>query len=378
MLPEPLIESMHRFRHCLFYGFGLSLQVAFLAASAQAQTNGLSPVRRQEAQRAQPLVGSYEGTLAGKYRVRMQLSTRDSVLTGQYYYLRNGRLLRLTGDVDPGGAVALRESAGPDTAATGGFGGRVQPDGKLVGSWRNAAGTVHLPFELARVVGTAPPAVARARVGAKTYFSNFTIPLVTVPDAGVSKRLAECFSLESLIGDTPTSLRATLDDEKESGVHSGTQTLRYEVGYNGRGLLCITTLSEGAGNSVWYEHRTQTLDLNTGFPVVLADEIRPEMVPAFLAQGQQKLQKITRQYVPTQDDFLHPEDVAGVLSQAFSFGSTEEYTVSASGLLFDHPVSYDGLSNFVWKVLTGNFQVAFSHAELARFLKPDSPLRRLQ
>jgi hypothetical protein len=112
--------------------------------------------------------------------------------------------------------------------------------------------------------------------------------------------------------------------------------------------------------------------------VVLADEIRPELVPAFLALGQQKLQKITRQYVPTQDGFLQPEDVAGVLSQVFSFSSTTEYTVSASGLLFDHPVSYDSLSNFVLKVLKGSFRVAFSHAELARFLKPDSPLRRLK
>ncbi len=59
-------------------------------------------------------------------------------------------------------------------------------------------------------------------------------------------------------------------------------------------------------------------------------------------------------------------------------GSTADYTVSATGLTFDHPVSYDGMSNLVWKVLTGNFRVEFSYAELARFLKPDSPLRRLE
>jgi hypothetical protein len=363
--------------HQLLHGIALA-SLSVLSAAAQVQTEWPPLALRQEAQRAQPLIGSYEGTLAGKYRVRMQVSVRDFALSGQYYYLNNGRPLRLTGHVAPGGEVTLRESAEPDTAATGRFEGRLQPDGKLMGTWHNAAGTTHLPFELVRMVGTAPPAVARARVGSKTYFSTFTMPLATVPDAGVTKLLAEWFSLESLIGHTPASLKEKLEEEKESGTHYSTQELRYEVGYNGRGLLSITALSEGLGASVWYSHRTQTIDLNTGFPVVLADEIRPELVPAFLALGQQRLQKITHEYVPTQVGFLMPEDVAGVLGQEFSFGSTEEYTVSAAGLTFDHPVSYDGMSNFVWKVLTGNFQVAFSHAELARFLKPASPLRRLK
>jgi hypothetical protein len=215
-----------------------------------------------------------------------------------------------------------------------------------------------------------------AQVSSKTYFSTFTIPLVTIPDAGMRQLLADCFSLQSLLGETSTSLRALVADEQESGLHRP-QSLSYHVGYNGHGLLSISTLTEELGASVWYEQRTQTLDLNTGFAVVLADEIRLERA-AFLALGQQKLQKITRQHVPTQDGFFQPEDVAGVLSQTFSFGRTAEYMVSSTGLVFDHPVSYDGLSNFVFKVLTGNFQVTFNHAELARFLKPESPLRRVK
>lgn len=198
-----------------------------------------------------------------------------------------------------------------------------------------------------------------------------------MPDAGVSKRLAAHFSLENILGETPTSLRAQVKEERESGLPSGAQDLSYHVVYNGHGLLNLTTLSEVRGANVWYEEQTHMLDLNTGFAVVLAEELRPERVTAFLALGQQKLQQITRAYVPTQQGFLQPEDVAGVLSQTFSLGSTDKYTVSATGLVFDHPVSYDGLSNFVFKVLAGNFPVAFSHAELARFLKPDSPLRRL-
>lgn len=197
-----------------------------------------------------------------------------------------------------------------------------------------------------------------------------------MPDAGVSKLLSQWFSLESLSGETPASLRASLRDQQVEGVASGLQQLQYKVVYNQRGLLCITTLAEGSGASVWYDEHTQTIDLVTGFPLVVADELKPELIPTFLALGQQKLHHVTRAYVPTQEGFLKPDDVAGVLSQTFSFGSTAEYTLSATGLTCDHPISYDGMSNFVYKVLVGNFQVKFSQAELARFLKPDSPLRR--
>jgi hypothetical protein len=126
---------------------------------------------------------------------------------------------------------------------------------------------------------------------------------------------------------------------------------------------------------VWYESKAYNLDLVTGFPIVLADELKPELLPQFLALGQRKPMTKTKEY--EQDDFLSAEDKAVVLGQEFSLGSTTEYTIGTGGLVFDHPVSYDGLSNFVWKVLTGNFLVTFTHAELKPLLKVNSPLRRL-
>ena len=377
MLPQPFPKWVSAVQHWLRLACYWSCLSAGWAPAAHAQPTGGAPLPQPPASRTELVVGSYTGVVGSSYRIWLQLSTQDSAVTGHYYYARNGRLLRLTGHVAPSGELVLRESTNLDSATTGVFVGRRQPGGQLSGSWHNIAGTVHLPFQLTRVAGTAVPAVARARVSSKTYFHSFTLPLVSVPDAGVSKRLAAHFSLENILNETPVSLRAQLKEERESGMPSGAQDLSYHVAYNGHGLLSLTTLSEVRGANVWYEQQTHTLDLNTGFAVVLADELRPERVAAFLALGQQKLRKVTRAYVPTQQGFLQPYDVAGVLSQTFSLGSTDEYTVSATGLVFDHPVSYDGLSNFVFKVLTGNFQVAFSHAELARFLKPDSPLRRL-
>ncbi|QNH62953.1 hypothetical protein [Hymenobacter sediminicola] len=347
-------------------------------ASAQAPPDGTPfAVTFSDVQR---LVGTYEGTLDGKYRIRLQLSGHDSVLTGQYYYLSKGQPLQLRGQLNGSGIVLLRETVGADTVATGWFSGKLDiglllADQWLRGEWYNRSGTTLMPFQLQRMDGSARPTTAKARISSKTYLSSFQGPVVTVPDAGVTKLLAQCFSLENLIGQELASLRAEQAYKRQEGVSGGTEQLDYTVNYNARGLLSITTQTTGTGASVWYDHRTQNIDLNTGFPVVLEDEIQPERLAQFLALGQQKMQKITRAY--EQDEFLSEEDQQGVLGQQFGLNSTREFTISATGLAFDHPVSYDGLSNFVWKVLTGNFQVEFTHAELARFLKPESPLRRL-
>ncbi|MBD2714504.1 hypothetical protein KBK19_05615 [Microvirga sp. STR05] len=349
-------------------------------ASAQAPPDGAPfAVTFSDVQR---LAGTYEGTLGGKYRIRLQLSGSDSALTGQYYYLSKGQPLQLRGQLNSSGLVLLRETVGADTVATGWFSGKLDAgpllaDQWLRGEWYNRSGTTLMPFQLQRMGGSARPTTAKARIGSKTYLMAFEGPVVTVPDASVTKLLAQCFSLESLIGQDLASLRAEQEEKRREGMHGGTERLDYAVNYNAHGLLSLTTQTTGTGASVWYDHRTQNIDLNTGFPVVLEDEIQPEKLAQFLALGQQKMQKITRAYVPEQDGFLSEEDEQGVLGQQFGLHSTQEYTVSAAGLAFDHPVSYDGLSNFVWKVLTGNFKVEFTHAELARFLKPDSPLRRL-
>ncbi|SHK32961.1 hypothetical protein [Hymenobacter psychrotolerans] len=363
--------------------YGLTLAAGLLLAGRPAVAQG--PAANNDPltgvfSNVQRLVGTYEGTLNGKYRIRLQLSGQDSALTGQYYYLSKGQLLQLRGQLHRNGLVLLRETVGADTVATGWFSGKLDAgpllaDQWLRGEWYNRSGTTLMPFQLQRVDGSSKPTTAKARIGSKTYLSSFEGPIVTVPDAGVTKLLAQWFSLENLIGQDLTSLRAEQKYKRQEGMSGGTEELDYTVNYNAHGLLSITAQTTGTGASVWYDHRTQNIDLNTGFPVVLEDEIQPEKLTQFLALGQQKLQKITRTY--KQDEFLSEEDEQGVLGQQFGLHSTREYTVSAAGLMCDHPVSYDGLSNFVWKVLTGNFQVEFSHAELARFLKPESPLRRL-
>ncbi|RSK45986.1 hypothetical protein [Hymenobacter perfusus] len=351
-----------------------------LTAQAQDtdQNTTWADLRAEQVARLQALAGAYEGQIGGKYAIRLQLSPgeADTLLTGTYYYVSKGQPLEMKGFTRPSvptQALELRENTSAAAEATGWFtislGQANEPE--VQGQWFNASGTTLLPVKLWRVGGAARPPGLVAHVTPKTHLQAFRVPVVTVPDAGVTRLLAYWFSLENLTNDDIASLRQQLAE------HGGTQSADYSVNYNARGLLSLTTEIEGRGASVWYERKTYNLDLVTGFSIRLADELKPELLPQFLALGQRKLAVKARECVVGQDDFLSAEDQAGVLGQEFFLGSTEEYTIGANGLVFDHPVSYDGLSNFVWKVLQGSFPLTFTHAELKPFLKPDSPLRRL-
>ncbi|AHJ99121.1 hypothetical protein [Hymenobacter swuensis] len=345
--------------------------------AAQAQnTDTWSQLRTEQVAKLQAITGTYEGQIGGKYAIRLQLNPgpADTVVTGTYYYLSKGQPLVLSGFTRasiPTQELELRENTAADAAATGWFtiGLSNANEPHLLGQWYNASGTTLLPVKLWRIGGATRPSGLVAHITPKTYLNSFRVPVVTVPDAGVSRLLTHWLSLQNLTNDDVAGLREQLQE------HSGTQSSDYSVNYNARGLLSLTALTEGVGASVWYDSKTYNLDLVTGFPIVLADELKPELLPQFLALGQRKLAVKTKEY--EQDDFLSAEDKAGVLGQEFSLGSTDEYTISTNGLVFDHPVSYDGLSNFVWKVLTGNFQITLTYAELKPFLKPNSPLRRL-
>ncbi|WP_426493145.1 hypothetical protein [Hymenobacter sp. 102] len=333
-------------------------------------------LRAEQVARLQALTGTYEGQIGGKYAIQLQLGSgeADTLLTGRYYYLSKGQPLELRGFTRPSvptQALELRENPSAAAEATGwftiGLGQANEPE--VMGQWFNASGTKLLPVKLRRVGGAVRPTGLVAHITPKTYLQAFRVPVVTVPDAGVTRLLTHWFSLQNLINDDVAGLRQQLAE------HSGTQSTDYSVNYNARGLLSLTAETEGLGASVWYDSKTYNLDLVTGFPIVLAAELKPELLPQFLALGQRKLAVKTKEY--EQDDFLSAEDNAGVLSQEFSLRSTTEYTIGTDGLVFDHPVSYDGLSNLVWKVLTGSFLVTFTHAELKPFLKSNSPLRRL-
>ncbi|MFD2787828.1 hypothetical protein [Hymenobacter rubripertinctus] len=354
---------------------GLFVLLLSGGSAARAQDTW-TDLRAEQVAKLRAMTGAYEGQLAGKYPVRLLLSPgpADTLVTGMYYYLSKGQPLNLTGFTRPSvptQRLELRETVPTAADATGWFTLGLSFQQELLGSWYNASGTTLLPVSLRRVGGAARPAALVAHITPKTYLNSFRVPVITMPDASVTRLLAHWFSLRNLTGDDVPDLRGLLAE------HSGIQAADYTTNYNARGLLSLTVLTEGLGASVWYDAKTHNLDLITGFPILLADELKPELLPQFLALGQEKLAERNNDCVANQAGFLSDEDKVGVLGQEFSLSSTQEYTMGPTGLVLDHPVSYDGLSNFVFKVLQGSFPITFTYAELKPFLRSNSPLRRL-
>jgi hypothetical protein len=364
-----------------------ALMIVLLSATQVRAQEVWAQVRAEHIAKLQGMMGTYEGELNGKYPIRLVLrpGDTDSSVVGTYYYLSKGKPLELRGYIQPNlstPSVELRELAPTDTVPTGWFSIGLGYEPEVLGHWYNKSGTTLLPLRMRRINGAAQPAVSSARVTAKTYLKRYTVPVATVPNAAVTTMLAHWFSLESLTGQDLASLRQDLKVQEEEHLHGGLQDLTSEVGYNAYGLLSITATQEGVGANVWYMYHTQTIDLATGFPVNVLDELQPELLPQFFALGQRKLNARVREYLKEQEygskeSLLTEDDAKGLRGQRFDENSLQEFTVKPGSLEFDHPARYDGLSNFIFKLLQGSFQVKFTTAELKPFLKPNSPLQRL-
>jgi hypothetical protein len=96
----------------------------------------------------------YRGTIGDGLGVTMHLTKNGATLVGTYAYDSTKRDISLTGTIDDK-ALALSETV--DGRSTGSFKGAVSNDGRLVGTWADAAGTKSLPFTLHE---EAPPPVA--------------------------------------------------------------------------------------------------------------------------------------------------------------------------------------------------------------------------
>lgn len=240
---------------------------------------------------------------------------------------------------------------------------------------------------------TAAPAVTKARVGRKVYLKYYAVPVVTVPDAGVTARMARYFSLRNLAGNTEAGLAADLRRHPDpwSGVPELLQ-LRYTVNYNDRGLLSITSVRESENLQMLGTRQTYNLDLNTGFRLRMADELQPERLPELLALGEQKLRLIIQTYLADwPENKPRPVEEPGLLRLHFTPAALGEYRLTARGLLFDAandeswqtaaaPKDSARVGEFYVDPLPsmrGKLNVTFTYDELAPCLKPASPLRRL-
>ncbi|TGE10071.1 hypothetical protein [Hymenobacter fodinae] len=341
--------------------------------------------------RTAPVLGSYEGSIAGKYPFRLAITSQlnKTEVVGIYYYLKQQKPIRLWGTLAPNGEIWLREvdPERPDTVAAGwGPGGkarhpfayfrlRQQPQGGLAGTWQAAKSDKQLLAQLTPYHVSGP--VQKAHVSERTYFGEFTAPEFTVSDMDITEKLYWLFYIEDLSEQTLEELQEEHRNHK-SGEFQGYGGVSSEVTYNDRGLLSVSLRDEYTAANVNSRFWTKVVDLRTG-EGLYENEIDPAKRNAFLAACEAQLQQQLREYIRDSTSDFDSTDIAGLRSQHIGPGNPpDEMQIEANGRIsFNHSVEYDMMSNFMRKMYAEQFRVSFTFAEMARYLKPNSPLRRL-
>jgi hypothetical protein len=338
-----------------------------------------------------PVLGSYEGAIDGKYPFRLAITNQlnKTEVVGIYYYLKQQKPIRLWGLLAPDGEIWLREMdpERPDTVAAGwGPGGKSRhpfayfrlrpvPQGGLAGTWQAAKSDKLLPTQLTPYQFRGP--VQKAYVSERTYFEEFTAPEFIVADMSVTEKLYGLFDIETLSEQTLEELQDEhRNHEKES--FQGYGGISSEVTYNDRGLLSVALSDEYTAANVNHRLWSVVVDLRTG-ETLTESEIAPAKQQAFLAACEAQLQQQISEYISNAGEELDSTDVAGLRSQHIGAeNSPSEMQIGKNEVSFNHSVEYDMMSNFTRKMYYEQFRVAFTFAEIARYLKPNSPLRRLQ
>ncbi|SHK33012.1 hypothetical protein SAMN02746009_00737 [Hymenobacter psychrotolerans DSM 18569] len=345
------------------------------------------------------ILGDYAGTMGGKYPFRLSITAQlpDSQLVG-IYYLSQHKPIELQGFVAATGEIWLREFAAQPTAEEperslgnepptqprqpfARFMVRRTAAGTLAGIWQEAGSDRKLPVQLTRYQPRGP--VQQAHVGQQVYFEEFTAPVFTVPDPGVTRKLHGIFGVEQLTDMTLAELQEEHQQHQMAEYAQGFAGVNAEVTYNHRGLLSVNLHSEYTGANVNHSYRSVVVDLQTGEQ--LTDEINPARQTQFLAACEQKLQAQLATYIreeygqmmegiPPEED----ENLAGLRSQHISLqNQPDDMSIGAGKVLFHYPVQYEAMSNLMFKQFQSQFWLDFSFAELQPFLRPGSPLRRL-
>ena len=333
--------------------------------------------------------GTYEGTLGERNTVRLRLNigSGDSTLIGSYYYCRQGYLLDVRGQCAGDSLTLLEYAQGNTKPATALF--RLVRLGPrtLSGVWQTSRSQRPLAVRLTCYDGAKPAPNLVASIRYRTELGEFPVPVVTVPDAGVTRLLRhEQFTVEQVTGLARAELQAvvTAHQRGESGGYDGPRD--YVASYNANGLLSLRWYDEMVGANVTGSTSYLTLDLRTGYPLRVAEEIAPTRRPQFVALCNQLLRRQIQAYVDsaTQSSPAEAVNDTNTWTDLRSQQMTQEVltnsdlVLQSTGIRLPYSVRYEGLSSFETKNLRDVFYVQLPFDLLQPYLLPDSPLQRLK
>jgi len=191
----------------------------------------------------------YQGTIDPKIAIVLRLERRGSRLSGRYFYENQGRDLILDGEVGPDDTFSLSETS--EAKVTGGFNGRIEPNGALSGRWEATRSSLR-PFSATPLQPTgksAPARIVRKRLDVNRPFSD--------PKRAVSggKRCEVRLQFPELVGVLPAELEDTVNRKliPELGTAKNPcedleyASTRYEVHAAERGIVSVCVWDEWMG-----------------------------------------------------------------------------------------------------------------------------------
>jgi hypothetical protein len=342
---------------------GLLVLLLLASLSHRATAQATSPAVPS----APHLVHYYEGTINSKLSVHLYFFNTDAenMLAATYYYHKAKGKIALQGSPYAKGRLLLMEYAdgGGFEMLSGIFILTPYSDGSLRGTWQAQPATVREPLLPVLLRPTQGPGPATCSPAQLTQQPRRILPTIATGNKPLDATIAR-------------ALRGELAD---IGGDAGTQEC--EVSYFGHNLLGLHLNSEMVGTSVHTSYSSQTLDLCTGHPVYVSDELDARRKAAFQLKANWRLHQQIEDYIKergpqSKEPLLSDDDVAGLREQEFVL-NPEQLAVLDGFVSFPYQVSYELLSDFIAKDYNGRFGPDFTFEELQAYLRPTSPLRRL-
>lgn len=289
---------------------------------------------------------NYQGEIASKYPIRMQLTRTGNELTGTYAYIKVGKDIPLAGSVDNEGKFSIQETDDKGKI-TGVFEGRFSSATQLAGNWRNPDTGKEMPFSLQEanetvatksiMVGAGIPLLENSFTleGKNGIDGEYTFPYLLGKGTVVNK-INGALSAKSLTDETIDDIKTNFKE-----CSCGTVGVSYNINYNANNILDISVFVETLGAySSGYVNRL-TFDTRTGEKLSISSILKPASLTQLAFECDQLLQERIKKSIAEADEG-EGADWLKELTQDRKFETEHlnNFSISPEGITFYYPFGF--------------------------------------
>ncbi|QHT67134.1 hypothetical protein GXP67_10990 [Rhodocytophaga rosea] len=289
---------------------------------------------------------SYQGEIAGKYPIRMQLTRTGNELTGRYAYTKVGKDIPLAGSVDSEGKFSIQETD-EQGKVTGVFEGRFDAATTLSGNWRSPDTGKVLSFSLQESNHNTTSKSVSIGQGMELAENSFTLegkngidgeyafPTITGESTAAST-MNEVLAPKNLMGETIEEMKATFKD-----CSCGTLGVSYHVNYNANNILDMSIFIETLGAySSGYVKRF-TFNTTTGEKLSIGQLLKPTALSQLAAECDALLQERVKKAMGEAEEGEGAEWLKELMQdKKFEVEHLENFSISSEGITFYYPYGF--------------------------------------